>query len=310
MNKYILIFLTVFILFSCTSQQQVIQTQRNTKPLATRKISTNKSHTAEKNPIQKSHPKVTAKVQSTKSNPETAANVPATEVIVSTSRTKVSLATIQNYILQYKDIAMNNMRTNGIPASIILAQAILESGAGNGDLARDANNHFGIKCHKEWAGESVRHDDDAAQECFRKYKHAAESFQDHATFLSSRGRYSALFKLPKSDYRSWARGLRAAGYATDPKYPEKLVTYIQKYNLDQYDNLVLGIQETRDTQETTPGTLPKIPIITDSFGKHEVQKGETFYSISKKYSLTVDELKQKNGLAQNALSVGQVLIIR
>jgi flagellum-specific peptidoglycan hydrolase FlgJ len=236
--------------------------------------------------------------------------IPTTEVIVSTSKTKVTLETINNYILQYKDIAMGNMRSHGIPASIILAQGILESGAGAGDLARDANNHFGIKCHKDWMGESVRHDDDAAQECFRKYPQAADSFQDHATFLSSRGRYSALFKLPKSDYRSWARGLRAAGYATDPRYPEKLITYIQKYSLHQYDNLVLGIEVTSDTTTQTIENTIVYPIITQNGNTHQVQKGDTYYSISKKYNLSVADLKQMNGLSENTLSIGQVLRIK
>jgi flagellum-specific peptidoglycan hydrolase FlgJ len=142
------------------------------------------------------------------------------EVIESTSRTVVTNDLIGNYVLQFKDIAMKNMRIYGIPASIILAQGILESGAGRGDLAVSANNHFGIKCHAGWDGDSVRHDDDASQECFRKYAEPGESYKDHALFLTGRSRYSSLFTLAKEDYQSWATGLRKAGYATDPKYPE------------------------------------------------------------------------------------------
>ncbi len=311
MNRYIILFLTFFTLVSCTSQQQVIQIEKKplyayNKPKPVKKVVR-----TYKKPFQKSKPVVSNKPSQQQKISSDTITPPVTEVIVSTSKTKVTLETLNNYILQYKDIAMNNMRSNGIPASIILAQAILESGAGNGDLARDANNHFGIKCHKDWTGESVRHDDDSAQECFRKYPKAADSFQDHATFLSSRGRYSALFKLSKSDYRSWARGLRSAGYATDPKYPEKLITYIQKYNLNQYDNIVLGIDEATDTQQVqTIENNAVFPITVDNNNMHQVQKGETYYSISKKYSISVDDLKQKNRLANNVLSVGQVLIIK
>src|SRR5690606_31827821 len=116
----------------------------------------------------------------------------------------------KNYIEQYKETAKENMRTHGILASITLAQGILESGAGNGRLAKEGNNHFGIKCHKEWRGDVIHHDDDAAQECFRKYRHASESFTDHSLFLTSRSRYNDLFKLAKDDYKGWAHGLRKA----------------------------------------------------------------------------------------------------
>ena len=114
-----------------------------------------------------------------------------TEVIESTSKTVVTNNLIGDYISQYKEIAMGNMKNYGIPASIILAQGILESGAGRGDLALSSNNHFGIKCHKDWVGESVRHDDDSLQECFRKYKDPSESFRDHALFLTGKKRYAA-----------------------------------------------------------------------------------------------------------------------
>lgn len=129
-----------------------------------------------------------------------------TEVIQSTSKTVVTSDLINNYVLQFKDIAMGNMQKYGIPASIILAQGILESGAGKGDLALEANNHFGIKCHKDWLGESVRHDDDSSQECFRKYTEASESYRDHALFLVGKNRYAALFTYEKDDYKAWAKG--------------------------------------------------------------------------------------------------------
>lgn len=228
------------------------------------------------------------------------------EVIESTSRTVVTNDLISNYVLQYKDIAMKNMKVYGIPASIILAQGILESGAGRGDLAVSANNHFGIKCHVGWDGESVRHDDDSTQECFRKYKEPAESFKDHALFLTGRSRYAALFTIAKEDYQSWATGLRKAGYATDPKYPDKLISYIERYDLAQYDAQVLGIKFVSNIKESDR----MFPISSANGATYEVQKGDTLYSISKKYNVLVDELKQKNKLVGNDLSIGQKLIVR
>ena len=160
--------------------------------------------------------------------------------LVSTSKTTVYSEQVKEYVGTYKGIAQSNMKKHGIPASIILAQGILESGAGRGDLAVSANNHFGIKCHNDWTGDKVFHDDDTEQECFRKYPTAAGSFEDHAVFLTGRSRYANLFKLEKDDYEAWAKGLRAAGYATDPKYPEKLIGLIERFELAQYDQEVLG----------------------------------------------------------------------
>ena len=230
----------------------------------------------------------------------------STETMESTSKTVVYTEVVSAYVLQFKDIAMNNMRTYGIPASIILAQGILESGAGKGDLALSGNNHFGIKCHVGWTGDSVKHDDDAAQECFRKYSEAAESYKDHALFLTGRTRYSSLFSLPKGDYEAWAKGLKTFGYATDPKYPQKLISYIEKYNLHQYDCLVLGTNYIpKNLQQTTVNATEK----QDS-EIYEVQKGDTFYSISKKFNISVEDLKQKNNLQDNTLSIGQKLKIK
>jgi flagellum-specific peptidoglycan hydrolase FlgJ len=236
-----------------------------------------------------------------------------TEVIESTSKTVVTNTLISDYISQYKDIAMGNMKSYGIPASIILAQGILESGAGRGDLALSSNNHFGIKCHKDWVGESVRHDDDSAQECFRKYKDPSESFRDHALFLTGKSRYATLFTYEKGDYKAWAKGLRAAGYATDPKYPEKLISYIERYELHQYDNIAMG-KDYVVIEKTTTVVVAK-PNATNNnnagnLATYEVQKGDTLYSISKKFNVLVDDLKQKNNLADNTLSIGQRLIVK
>ena len=142
--------------------------------------------------------------------------------------------TYQQYIDQYKDVAIEQMKRYGIPASITIAQGIFESGAGQSELAVKANNHFGIKCNG-WSGRKSYHDDDERGECFRAYDNAYESFEDHSKFISSRQRYSSLFNLKKDDYKGWARGLKAAGYATNPKYADRLIEIIQLYKLYQYD---------------------------------------------------------------------------
>lgn len=212
----------------------------------------------------------------------------------------------KNYIAQYSAVAMNNMKTYGIPASIILAQGILESGAGKGDLALKANNHFGIKCHNDWTGDKTYKDDDAPNECFRKYKQASESYHDHAMLLTGKKRYAALFTLEKGNYKAWAKGLKEAGYATDPKYPEKLIAYIETYNLHQYDNKVLG----KSVGTPLPGSIHDEEHAGHQGTMYEIQKGDTLYSVSKKYSMTVEELKQKNNLIDNTLAVGQRLIVK
>ena len=141
---------------------------------------------------------------------------------------------LEDYIETWKDVAINQMHTHGIPASITLSQGILESGFGNSKLAIQANNHFGIKCH-DWNGETFLKDDDKRNECFRKYNDAAQSFEDHSNFLTSRSRYSELFELKPTDYKGWAKGLKTAGYATNPTYDKKLIDLIHRYDLDQYD---------------------------------------------------------------------------
>ena len=233
------------------------------------------------------------------------------EVIVSTSKTTVTTDIIRLYIYQFKDVAMSNMKNYGIPASIILAQGILESGAGKGDLASRSNNHFGIKCHAGWTGESVRHDDDASQECFRKYDNPSESFKDHALFLTGRSRYAKLFTLSKSDYKAWARGLRAAGYATDPKYPDKLISYIERYGLNEYDNMALDSNYVPNEKQLVQDlTVSTKRVVSSNLGSYVVQKGDTLYSISRKFELRVEDLKQKNNLVDNTISIGQQLVVK
>ncbi len=145
---------------------------------------------------------------------------------------------LSEYIETYKDIAMEEMRLHGIPASIKLAQGILESGFGNSDLAVIANNHFGIKCHG-WQGRTFYKDDDEVNECFRAYDDPLQSFRDHSEFLTGRPRYAALFDLEITDYKGWARGLRQAGYATNPRYPELLIGVIERNNLYRFDRKVI-----------------------------------------------------------------------
>ncbi|OXB03846.1 hemagglutinin [Flavobacterium plurextorum] len=300
MIKKIVLLFTILVLASCSSSKPVIATTKKAAAVQKPRVATTKKTTPAK-PIGKNYPSTNN----------------TTEVIHSTSKTVVTNDLINNYVLQYKDIAVGNMKTYGIPASIILAQGILESGAGRGDLALEANNHFGIKCHKDWLGESVRHDDDSAQECFRKYPEAAESYRDHALFLVGKKRYETLFTYEKDDYKSWAKGLRAAGYATDPNYPDKLISYIERYNLHQYDCLVTGknytpINKTAPTRSSTSVAVSTVKTTSNSNdpNSYEVQKGDTLYSISKKFNLLVDDLKQKNNLTDNAISIGQRLKVK
>ncbi|MDV7187079.1 glucosaminidase domain-containing protein [Lutibacter sp. TH_r2] len=202
------------------------------------------------------------------------------------------------YINKFNGTAMDKMREYKIPASITLAQGILESGSGYSQLTQKSNNHFGIKCHKGWTGGKVYHDDDAKGECFRKYTDPAESFEDHSLFLVGRSRYAKLFKLKEGDYEAWAKGLSAAGYATDRRYPAKLIALIEKYDLHKYDTEVLGKR-----------FVPK-EVVSNKMDTYTVVKGDTLYSISRRYGLTVAELKHLNSLNSNEISIGQVLQIK
>ena len=205
----------------------------------------------------------------------------------------------QDYIETFAEIAQYEMRAYGIPASITLAQGILESGSGKGELTLKTNNHFGIKCHTGWQGEFDFHDDDAKGECFRKYNHPMYSFRDHSLFLSTRSRYAFLFNYKRDDYKKWAHGLRQAGYATDRKYPQKLIALIERYDLHKYDEAVVesGLSTVREPKQYEVFT-------------HEVKKGDTLYGISKRYDISVDELRRLNNLNDNIISIGQILNIR
>jgi flagellum-specific peptidoglycan hydrolase FlgJ len=207
------------------------------------------------------------------------------------------MTTTEAYIYGLSDIAKDEMRKYGIPASITLAQGILESGSGKGRLSVEANNHFGIKCH-DWTGAKIYHDDDAKQECFRKYNNIKYSYRDHSLFLTSRKRYMDLFRLGKDDYKGWAKGLKKAGYATDRKYPQKLIALIERHELYKLDAEVLG-KDLSDANRT---------LVVDD--KHTVVKGDTLYSLSRKYKTTVKVLQELNGLDSTQLHVGQVLYVK
>jgi len=159
-----------------------------------------------------------------------------------------------NYINTYKAVAISEMQRTGIPAAITLAQGIHESEAGNSDLVKRSNNHFGIKCKDEWTGDRVYHDDDARGECFRSYPSAMDSYKDHSDFLKRGSRYAFLFNLEPTDYEGWANGLRKAGYATNPRYPQILIKYIQDYNLEQYSLIAMGkLKPSEEVVLTAPG---------------------------------------------------------
>lgn len=283
--KKILFLVFTILIVSCSSKKPVVRTV--SKP------NTNRTST-KKQPVKEV---VKLKTETTVVHSKEANT---SEELVATSKVSTTSDDVKVYIDRFKEVAKHNMKEHGVPASITLAQGVLESGAGKGRLCTIANNHFGIKCHTGWTGESVSHDDDAAQECFRKYQDPSESYRDHSLFLTSRSRYNGLFKLDKGDYKSWARGLKAAGYATDPKYPDKLIGIIERYQLYEYDNEVLN----RDYH-----FQPEIIKENNEF-YHVVEKGDTLYSLSRKYDLTVEDLKRMNNMSDNSLSIDQKIKIK
>lgn len=211
---------------------------------------------------------------------------------------RFEVSSVAEYIDTFSEIAQFEMKAYGIPASITLAQGLLESGLGRGELAMKTNNHFGIKCHTGWQGDFDYHDDDKKGECFRKYNHPRYSFRDHSIFLSSRSRYAFLFDLREDDYKRWAKGLRQAGYATDKRYPQKLISLIEQHRLYKYDRAV--IKRRPDA--------PKESVVVEN--THTVQKGDTLYSISRRYLVSVDELKRLNRMRGNIISIGQELTLK
>ncbi|MBW4890400.1 glucosaminidase domain-containing protein [Mucilaginibacter sp. HMF5004] len=225
--------------------------------------------------------------------------------------------TSDSYIQRFKTIAIQEMNTYGIPASITLAQGLFESGNGNSELARVANNHFGVKCSSNWTGKSYYKNDDMVNDCFRVYSNPEDSYRDHSNFLKKKN-YAALFELDKNDYKGWANGLKKAGYATNPNYPNLLINIIEKYHLDQYDR-----PEGSEAQKTKREDKV-FAQITTNMGKdikdsivnvtpvnklYTVKQGDTLYNISKRFGLTVDELKALNRMGDNNIKLGQQLVI-
>ena len=201
---------------------------------------------------------------------------------------------VRSYIKQYKNLAISEMHRYGIPASITLAQGILESGSGKSRLALDANNHFGIKCHVHWEGPSVYHDDDEKQECFRKYNSVDDSFRDHSIFLSERNRYSFLFELKKNDYKGWAKGLQKAGYATSNTYAKKLIRLIDEYNLTQYDNKKLNKKDQEKLALSNEVDV-NLSVYEKNYTKYVLAKKGDFYDdIAEKMDVWLWELLKYN----------------
>ena len=226
------------------------------------------------------------------------------------------------------------MHRSGVPASITLAQGLLESGSGRSTLATKGNNHFGIKCHRNWKGATIHADDDRRNECFRSYKSADESFRDHSDFLRYSDRYKFLFDLDRTDYKGWAYGLKQAGYATDPTYASKVIKYVEDYNLSRFDNLTPEAEaeipasplKIEEAVAVTPGTpsaagiqadeLFRFSLTRQMYAKNGVPfvyaaQGETYSSIAKSYHLFRSEILRFNDLKkEQPLSPGEIVYIQ
>ncbi len=229
--------------------------------------------------------------------------------------------TKEDYIMQYQEQALQEMRRAGIPASIKLAQAIVESDCGNSRLAVEANNHFGIKCHKEWTGDTFFQDDDEKNECFRKYSSVIESYRDHSDFLRTRPRYAFLFDLDITDYKGWAHGLKQAGYATNPNYANQLIKVIEEYNLYELDrtgkSIPIGrtetvashVKEESDSRMVTSmsavaGYINNTPYVL-------ARKGDTYYSLAVAHKMALWQLLKYNDASKNdILSEGEVVYLK
>lgn len=230
------------------------------------------------------------------------------------------------YIEQYHKVAIREMYKYSIPASITLAQGILESGSGRSDLSTIANNHFGIKCTSDYTGKHFLKDDNKKDDCFRVYEHAEGSYRDHSLFLTTRKHYSSLFKLSITDYKGWANGLKAAGYATNPKYPSLLIAVIEQNKLYEYDRNPekyltkkdaekLTLDDQSQPQQKTEGPIQnEEPKIID--GKLNgttcvvVKSGDTFYGLSRRHGISIDKLRYFNNFPEDyVLKAGEYLFL-
>lgn len=241
-------------------------------------------------------------------------DAPAIKTIATIPGTTISIA--EAYIDQFKNIAIQEMNANGIPASITLAQGLLESGNGKSDLAVQANNHFGIKCAGDWTGKTILKNDDTENECFRVYKTPEDSYKDHSEFLK-RKRYATLFQLDKNDYKSWAKGLKEAGYATNPKYPDLLIGLIERYQLNRFDvgekarekmarenKVEAEIKSNNAVASNTEAIKAPIKMVI-----YEVKANDSLAGIAQRFKVSVEKLKQANGLSGETINLGQLLII-
>lgn len=218
--------------------------------------------------------------------------------------------TYLSYIDQYHQIAVKQQKEHGIPASIVLAQGLLESGAGKSELSKTSNNHFGIKC-TDWAGEKVYHDDDEKGECFRKYSKVLDSYEDHAQFLKTRPRYASLFLLKPTDYEGWAFGLKKAGYATDPSYAFKLISMIENYSLQKYDTGKYFTENTPNESNTPKSDYYGSIGTIEAFLSHEVLKvngvrfvkavpSDTYKSIADEFNISEKRIRLHNEVSSSA----------
>lgn len=220
----------------------------------------------------------------------------------------------QTYINQYRDLAIEQMLKFKIPASITLAQGLLESGAGYSELATKGNNHFGIKCHG-WTGRKTYHDDDEAQECFRAYNNVYESYEDHSLLLSRQPRYRSLFSLDGDDYKGWAHGLKKCGYATSPTYAQKLIGIIELYKLQQYDKAKKydRFMESR-TYKDSPSAKGGIRHPIHRYNKNYyvvVKQGDTFRSLGKELGLSYRKIARYNERnKRDKLVVGETIYLK
>lgn len=220
----------------------------------------------------------------------------------------------EDYINTYSDVAVRHMEQYKIPASIKLAQGLLESGAGMSDLAKRSNNHFGIKCHRGWAGEKVYAKDDSPNDCFRKYKKVEDSYQDHSIFLTAASRYAVLFNLSITDYKGWARGLQKTGYATDRAYANKLIKLIEDYELYRFDN-----KNYRKGASKRKSEIDKQQNVTQNNWKHQPYKthglvyiiavnGDTYTGIANEFDFKEKDLLKYNEVPQDfPLSEGDIV---
>jgi LysM repeat protein len=217
----------------------------------------------------------------------------------------------KDYIETFKEDAVKEMYLNKIPASIVLAQAMFESANGNSELAKNANNHFGIKCKKEWCGASYAKDDEESMECFRKYNSVLESYTDHSNFLKTRPRYSFLFEIPVTDYKAWCHGLKEAGYATDPKYAKRLIDIIEKYKLYELD------KHPPIEKPEFPGLASELPeldireVYRFNRGKFIITKqGDSFFKIASEFNIELEKLLEYNDIKRGEkIEIGQKLFL-